>query len=119
MRPPTLPLPPSPAAPQGLLWNARQAAPWRVASLDPDFEDYAARAFAFAPTQGLYGLLAALHVCRRVVLYGFGLSQQHGGCGAVRGHERGMVCASLREWAGDWGQGCLQAFSFSFVISTA
>ena len=68
-------------APQGLRWNAAQAAPWRVAPLDPDFEDYLTRGFAFAPSQGLAGLVAALHACRAVTAYGFGLSAQHGGWG--------------------------------------
>lgn len=64
---------------QGLLWNGRQASPWNVLPLDPEFEDYMTRSFSFAPSQGLYGVVLALHVCRSVTLYGFGLSAQQGG----------------------------------------
>ncbi|GAB4819905.1 hypothetical protein N2152v2_006951 [Parachlorella kessleri] len=67
-----------PQAVEGLAWNGRQPQPQRLFSLDPDFEAYMTRSFSFAPSQGLFGVVLALQTCRRVTLYGFGLSRAQG-----------------------------------------
>lgn len=49
-----------------------------VLALNPDFESYVARSFAFRPSTGFTGVMLALHTCRSVTVYGFGQADQKG-----------------------------------------
>uniref|UniRef100_A0A061RJZ9 beta-galactoside alpha-(2,6)-sialyltransferase n=1 Tax=Tetraselmis sp. GSL018 TaxID=582737 RepID=A0A061RJZ9_9CHLO len=63
---------------RGLYWNQRQRRKLKIFAFDPEFVEYMAFSLDFLATSGLYGIVAAMHRCAKVDLYGFQVSTSHG-----------------------------------------